>query len=74
MKPEVTQRNALDMQVCVPAEFTDEQVVEFANTNNPSGLEAGWVIRKEGSPWLRGAPDRQPCRDRAGFVHVMLDC
>lgn len=72
--PVVTQRNPLDMQVCVPAEYMDSQIVEFANTHNLSGTQGGWQIVKEGSRYLRGDPERQPCRDRAGCVHVMLEC
>jgi len=73
MEPEVTQRNALDMQVCVPADWTDEQVKTFADYHNLCGTVAGWQIRKEGSPWLAGKPERNPCAERQGFVHVMLD-
>lgn len=73
MKEEVTQRNALDMQVCVPTAFTDEQVSHFAETNNPCGTANGWSIRREGNKALMGCPERQPCAEREGFVHIMLD-
>lgn len=71
--PEVTRIGALDMQVCVPEDWTDEQVVTFANAENCCGTELGWQIRREGSPLLAGAPERRPCADREAFVHVMLD-
>ena len=71
--PEIT-KNGIDMQVCVPSEWTDEQVAEFANSCNPSGTEAGWAIRKEGSKFLAGCPERVPCQDRNEMVHIMLDC
>lgn len=73
MEAAVTQRNVLDMQVCVPKDWTDEQALQFANTHNLCGTVNGWSIRKEGSQSLRGAPERQPCHDREGFVHIMLD-
>mgnify|MGYP001607588010 CR=1 FL=1 len=62
------------MQVCVPAEWSDAEVTSFAEGENPSGTECGWVIRRDGDELLRGDPERQPCDERAGYVHVMLDC
>lgn len=73
---QVTQIHALDMQVCVPSDWTDQQVMDFANANNPAGTVRGWRIRKQGHPRLDGAPERQPCASKAreGFVHIMLEC
>jgi hypothetical protein len=73
MKPEITRRGALDMQVCAPADWNDEQVLAFAEQVNPCGTSAGWQIRREGDSALQGAPERQPCAGQKGFVHVMLD-
>jgi hypothetical protein len=70
---EVTKRGALDMQVCVPADWNDEQVVAFANGANPCGTTLGWAIRRKGSEWLGGDSERVSCALRPGFVHVMLD-
>jgi hypothetical protein len=72
-RPEVIRRGVFDMQVCVPEEFTDEQVLEFATRENPSGTESGWQIRRSGDPLLAGAPSRMPCSAREGCVHVVLD-
>ena len=69
----VTKVSFLSMQVCVPKTWTDEQVKEFAETENPCGTENGWCIRKEGSPDLLGAPERNPCSSREDYVHIMLD-
>ena len=71
--PQVCRSHPLDMQVCVPKNWSDKQVVEFAEANNPCGTSGGWQIRKEGSKFLAGAPERVPCNDRAGMVHIMLD-
>ena len=71
--PQVTKRGALDMQVCVPAEWTDEQAKSFADRENLCGTELGWVIRRQGDKALAGDPERQPCSTRAGYVHIMLD-
>lgn len=73
MGAEVTRTGALDMQVCVPSDWTDRQVKEFADTENECGTDNGWAIRKEGDKNLLGKPERVPCADREGFVHIMLD-
>ena len=72
-KPEVTRRGALDMQVCVPEDWTDEQVQNFAEERNPSGVEGGWLIRKTGHPLLGGDLERSPCYGKSTFVHITLD-
>jgi len=72
-KPTVSYRGLLDMQVCVPKSWTDEQVVTFANQQNPCGTRTGWSIRKAGSKDLGGAPERTPCDDIKDHVHIMLD-
>ena len=61
------------MQVCVPADFTDEQVKEFADKENPCGTTNGWFIRRAGSKYLAGAPERMECSLHCGKVHIMLD-
>ena len=73
VKPEVILRGVLDMQVCVPADWTDEQVKDFADRENRCGTSHGWFIRREGDKALFGSPERNPCAERSGFVHVMLD-
>jgi hypothetical protein len=73
MSAEVTRRGALDMQVCVPVDWTDDVVKEFADRENPCGTSNGWFIRKEGDKALAGDHERVPCESRSGFVHIMLD-
>lgn len=72
-KPQVTRHGLLDMQVCIPKEWTDEQVVEFANKENPCGTTNGWQIRREGDEALAGCEERVQCGDRENYVHIMLD-
>jgi len=69
---EVTRTGALDMQVCVPETWTDEEVRRFAEQKNPSGTANGWFIRTD-SEMLLGKPSRNPCAERAHFVHITLD-
>jgi hypothetical protein len=73
MNPEVTKTGALDMQVCVPADWADEQIKDFADRAKLCGTTHGWVIRREGDKRLLGRAERVPCAERPGFVHVMLD-
>ena len=73
MTAEVTRRGVLDMQVCVPTDWADEQVVEFAEGDSPCGTSNGWFIRRQGSKRLDGSDERVPCADRAEHVHIMLE-
>jgi len=70
---EVTKFGGFDMQVCVPGDWPDEAILEFAEDKNPCGTENGWVIREEGDEALAGMPAYNPCAQRHGYVHVMLD-
>lgn len=69
----ITQTGTLGMQVCVPDRWDDERVLAFANRKNPCGTETGWHIRRDGDEALQGDPERQPCAEREGYVHIMLD-
>lgn len=71
-KPEVTMMRFLSMQVCVPHNWTDKQIKNFADDEYFCGTEKGWVIRKD-KELLNGDPERNPCEERKGFIHVMLD-
>jgi len=73
MNPEVTQRSILSMQVCVPEDYTDHQILKFAESENPCGTSNGWFIRRKGDEALKGADERVKCNGREGCVHVMLD-
>lgn len=69
----VTKRGMLDMQVCVPGDWTDEQVVAFAESDNRCGTEYGWHIRRQGDEALLGKDERVTCSDNKDRVHIMLD-
>lgn len=73
MTAEITKRGALDCQVCVPADWTDEQVKSFADRHNLCGTEYGWHIRRQGDEALKGCDERVQCESRPGHVHIMLD-
>lgn len=69
----VTHVGALDMQVCVPKDWTDDQVKAFADRENPCGTETGWQIRRQGDKALAGCDERVPCLELEQHVHIMLD-
>lgn len=85
---QVTRCGFLDMQVCVPVTWTDEQAEEFANRENPaappnSDSTLRWHARRqstydealaEGKITAEQALARCSCTERAGFVHLILDC
>lgn len=73
MNPNVSRFGALDMQVCVPKEWTDEQVLAFAEKEYPCGTFNGWSIRREESESLRGAKERVECASNPEHVHITLD-
>lgn len=72
-EPQVTKAGLLDMQVCVPRTWSDEQVLGYAETMNPCGTENGWAIRRQGSEYLRGAAERTECAKYPNNIHIMLD-
>lgn len=73
MSASVTRQGVLDCQVCVPENWDDKKVLDFANYANPCGTSHGWAIRKQGDETLLGCDERVKCEDRDGFVHIMLD-
>lgn len=63
---EVIQHGFIELRVCVPEDWTDNDITAYAEETNPCGTETGWMIRT--------AADRIPCPDsKFGFVHVILD-
>jgi hypothetical protein len=74
MSAEVTRIGLVDMQVCVPSDWTDQQAEEFANSAHPAGTENGWRLRAADDPAQQGDPIRVNCRGRAGHVHIMMCC
>lgn len=73
-EPQVTKAGLVDMQVCVPADWTDKQVEYFANHQNPTGIGSRWAIRRADNKFQAGAAERVDCSERAGCVHIMLEC
>jgi hypothetical protein len=74
VKAVVTKYGLFNVQVCVPKDFTDEQVISFAEGSYPCGTQDGWSIRKQGSKLLQGDDERVECANDNKKVHIMLDC
>jgi hypothetical protein len=62
-----------DLQVCVPVDWTDEQLTEFANEQVEAGTTNGWVMMHNGNKYLEGDPERVPCAEKANFIHARLE-
>ena len=73
-KPEVIRVMLLDAQVCVPTTWSDDQATAFVNAENPTGISSRWVMKKNGDKWLGNDPERNPCDEREGFVHICFSC
>jgi predicted house-cleaning NTP pyrophosphatase (Maf/HAM1 superfamily) len=58
LEAEVTYFGVLSIQVCVPSEWTDEEIIAFAERKSPCGTAGGWQIRRAGSELLKGDPER----------------
>ena len=68
VNPEVLKVGLVSAHVCVPGEWTNQQVEDFVNMHNPTGLDHGWRVHKTKDP------ERVPCEDRCSYVHVVLVC
>lgn len=70
---QVTRRGFLDMQVCVPVNMTDDEVIAFAEQEYPAGTKAGWQIRRQADYTIPNQLERAPCDLWPGHVHITLD-
>lgn len=73
-RPQLLSMGMLSSQVCVPADWSDDQATAYMNAKHPAGTEHGWVMRRTGDEALAGQPERVACSDREGMVHIMFDC
>lgn len=73
MSAEVVRYGLFSCQVCVPADWTDEQTIAFAEAHYPSGTSHGWHLAEDGDETLAGDPSRQPCAEREDYIHRRLD-
>ena len=70
--PEVMVKGILGMRLCVPDDWTDEQIIQFAEKENPAGTSNGWYIAEKGDTAFDGASARIKCEDRENYVHLVV--
>ncbi len=73
MPAEVIRRTLFALQVCVPTDWTDEQVIEFAENDNPCGTTNGWSIRRQDSEQLSGDDERVSCEEHTDHIHIIVE-
>jgi len=73
-KPAMIRRHVFWCQVCVPSDWTDENIVAFAEREYPCGTENGWHLVKPGEESACRVEGQAivACEDRKGFVHRIL--
>jgi hypothetical protein len=69
---QIIRRGPLDLQLCVPTEWTDEEVREYANHAELCGTANGWQIVREGDKYLNGDPERVRCENLISHVHIRV--
>ena len=60
------------MQLCVPKEFSDKEIIEFAERENPAGTQNGWILARDGDEILGGDSARVQCVDIEDNIHVVV--
>lgn len=75
MPATILQMGVLAVAVCVPKDWTEKQIIAFAEREYPCGTSAGWNIRREArAQELRSDQhERQPCDELPDHVHMVLD-
>ena len=73
MIAEIIKNGFLSMQVCVPKEWDNMEVIRFTEKENPCGTSCGWVIREQGHSLLAGDDERAQCVEHEENCHIMLD-
>ena len=71
-RPMLTIAALLWCQVCVPEDWTPEQIVAFAEREYPCGTTNGWHLVEEADGILPEGEAVVPCAERPGFVHRVL--
>lgn len=61
------------LQVCVPAGWSDAEVVDFTMREVPREEGFVWQIRRADDAAPNCCPERMPCARHPGFVHIILD-
>ena len=76
--PNLVRAGLFDMQICVPKETSDVEVIQHAERLLPCGTTNGWFIRRqetydESAPGHDWAKERVQCEKYPENVHITLD-
>lgn len=71
-QPEIVKETLLAMQLCIPKDWDEEKIINFAEEKNTCGTTCGWVLQKNGDAPLKGDPERVKCSTKENFVHVLV--
>lgn len=64
-EPQTVRMHVFSSQVCVPEDYTDQQVLQFVENENPAGTAGGWQIAEN-------VEQRVKCDKREGYVHIVV--
>jgi len=60
------------VQVCVPKDWTDQEVIDFTERECPNRGTFNWSIVRTGDRLLDDNPRRVNCAENENFVHMVL--
>jgi len=69
MKAAIIRSGILSIQLCVPKEWTDAQVIALAEKEDPCGTFAGWQVRKSSK---KCGPERVQCKESGEMIHIVV--
>lgn len=73
-KAEIIKIGLFGMQLCVPKDWTEIEIIESIENTHACGTTGGWRIVKDGSGLLGDDPARVQCAEKSDFVHVLVEC
>lgn len=69
-QPYIVQQDASTLVVCVPDDWTNDEIRTYANVACDRGLSHGWLLRSDDTE--NEMEFRIPCCSRESHVHVLL--
>jgi len=70
MNAQILRRGVFGISVCIPKDWTDQQVIDFVEADSPCGTADGW---QPSARTEENCNKRIPCEDREGYMHMVLD-
>jgi len=69
----IYKKGLMAMSVCVHKSMTREAIEEWANQENPTGIESRWKIAKT-KVFIDGSPNPCKCQIDLNQLHWLLEC